>query len=156
MCTLFVAFSYSFISKLCIYFTPFLTQAGNYGKEEQYVSYLISVDSPTIDIRPISQAVNKSNNLELFCNATGHPTPQITWYKLADPSELLTVGTVLNVMNMNRTDSGVYQCRASNGIGIDAFASANVTVNSELKLIQDLKKCDRDVNVFPIRSLAKI
>ena len=68
----------------------------------------------------------------------------------------LSVGTILNVMNMNMTDSGVYQCRAINGIGIDAFASANVTVNSELKLMQDLKKCDKDVNFFPIRSLAKI
>ncbi|XP_066024471.1 hemicentin-1 isoform X2 [Pocillopora verrucosa] len=101
---------------------------GVMGRRNDSVHITINY-SPTIDIRPISQAVNKSNNLELFCNATGHPTPQITWYKLADPSELLTVGTVLNVMNMNRTDSGVYQCRASNGIGIDAFASANVTVN---------------------------
>ncbi|PFX16317.1 Hemicentin-2 [Stylophora pistillata] len=86
---------------------------------------------PSIDTKPISQAVNESDNLRLFCNATGHPTPQITWFKKTDSLVPLTVGTALNVTNMSRTDSGVYKCRASNGIGTDAFASANVTVNSK-------------------------
>ena len=94
-----------------------------------------SIDPPSIDTKPISQAVNESDNLRLFCNATGYPTPQITWFMIADTLVPLTVGTALNVTNMSRTDSGVYKCRASNGIGTDAFASANVTVNSELKLM---------------------
>ena len=75
--------------------------------------------------------MNESDDLELFCIATGHPTPQITWYGIADPSVQLPNGTALKVKNINRTDSGVYQCRASNGIGTGVCASANVTVNCE-------------------------
>lgn len=75
--------------------------------------------------------MNESDDLELFCNATGRPTPQITWYRVTDPSVQLPNGTALKVKNINRTDSGVYQCRASNGIGTDVCASANVTVNCE-------------------------
>ncbi|CAH3158834.1 unnamed protein product, partial [Pocillopora meandrina] len=85
--------------------------------------------APSISIGPISQTVNESDDLELFCNATGRPTPQITWYRVTDPSVQLPNGTALKVKNINRTDSGVYQCRASNGIGTDVCASANVTVN---------------------------
>ena len=75
--------------------------------------------------------MNESDDLELFCNATGRPTPQITWYRVTDPSVQLPNGTALKVKNIKRTDSGVYQCRASNGIGTDVCASANVTVNCE-------------------------
>ena len=75
--------------------------------------------------------MNESDDLELFCNATGRPTPQIKWYRVTDPSVQLPNGTALKVKNINRTDSGVYQCRASNGIGTDVCASVNVTVNCE-------------------------
>ena len=82
-------------------------------------------------MRPVSQIVNESDNLELFCNATGHPAPQITWYKVAGPLVPLSNGRALKVKNINGTDSGVYQCRASNGIGTGVCASVNVTVNCE-------------------------
>ena len=75
--------------------------------------------------------MNESDNLELFCNATGHPTPKIAWYRIADPSVQLPNGTALKLKNINRTDSGVYRCGASNGIGTGVCASANVTVNCE-------------------------
>lgn len=84
--------------------------------------------------------MNESSDLELFCNATGYPPPQITWSKEADPSVPVSVDEVLNVKSINKTNSGVYQCRASNGIGNDVFASANVTVNCKLKLIYDLEE----------------
>ena len=82
-------------------------------------------------MRPLSQTVNESDNLELFCNATGRPAPQITWYKVADTLVPLSNGRALKAKNINRTGSGVYRCRASNGIGTGVCASATVTVNCE-------------------------
>ena len=73
--------------------------------------------------------MNESNDLELSCNATGNPSPNITWFKVADPSVNLVSGEVLRVKNVSKNDSGVYQCMASNGIGRDALVSWIVTVN---------------------------
>lgn len=83
---------------------------------------------PSIDKGPTNETVNESSDLELFCNATGNPPPNITWSKVAVPPVQFSFDEVLTVTNINKTDSGVYQCRASNGIGSDAFASSVVTV----------------------------
>lgn len=88
---------------------------------------------PSIDKGPSNKTLNESSDLELFCNATGNPLPNITWSKVAVPSVQLLAYEVLTVKNINRTVSGVYQCKASNGIGSDAFATSVVTVRCELK-----------------------
>ena len=77
--------------------------------------------------------MNESSDLDLSCNATGNPSPNITWSKAADPSVNLASDEVLKLKNVSKNDSGVYQCVASNGIGRDALASWIVTVNCELK-----------------------
>jgi len=87
---------------------------------------------PSIYKGPTNKTVNESSDLQLFCNATGNPSPNITWSKVAVPPVQLSLDKVLRVKNTNKTDSGVYQCRASNGIGSDAFASSVVTVRCKL------------------------
>ena len=93
------------------------------------------LDPPEIKRGPVSQTVNDSGYLELFCNATGNPPPNITWSKVEDPAVQLPSDKLLKLKNVSKTDSGVYQCRASNGIGSDAISSANVTVNCKLEVI---------------------
>ena len=88
---------------------------------------------PTINKGPTNKTLNESSDLELFCNATGNPPPDIAWSKVAVPSVQPLFDEVLIVKNINKTDAGVYQCRASNGIGSDAFATSVVTVRCELK-----------------------
>ena len=73
--------------------------------------------------------MNETNALELFCNATGNPPPRVTWSKVADPAVQLSADKGLILKNINKTDSGVYQCSASNGIGSESLASWAVTVN---------------------------
>jgi len=89
---------------------------------------------PSIYKGPSNKTVNESSDLALFCNATGTPPPKITWSKVAVPPVQLSFDEALTVNNINKTDSGVYQCRASNGIGSDVFASSFVTVRCKLKL----------------------
>ena len=88
---------------------------------------------PSIHSGPSRKTVNESNALELSCNATGNPSPIITWFKVGDPSVNLAPGEVLQVKNVTKSDSGVYQCVASNGIGRDALVSWIVTVNCKSK-----------------------
>lgn len=53
----------------------------------------------------------------------------MTWFIVADPSVTLASGEVLQVKNVSKNDSGVYQCMASNGFGRDALFSWIVAVN---------------------------
>lgn len=84
---------------------------------------------PSIHGGPSKKTVNESSNLELSCNATGNPSPNMTWFIVADPSVTLASGEVLQVKNVSKNDSGVYQCMASNGFGRDALFSWIVAVN---------------------------
>ena len=88
---------------------------------------------PSIHRGQENRTVNESSNLELFCNATGNPSPNITWSNAANPSFKLASDEVLIVKNVSKNDSGVYQCMASNGIGRDALTSWIVTVNCKSK-----------------------
>jgi len=69
----------------------------------------------------------------LTCNATGYPVPSIEWrqngtsYTIRDPSvititlteELRFNSSIITVTNATTTDTGLYQCVATNGIDTD-------------------------------------
>ncbi|XP_068686464.1 hemicentin-2-like isoform X2 [Montipora foliosa] len=73
--------------------------------------------------------LNETQDLRLKCNASGNPKPDIIWTKIPYPSPLHSVEGVVIVKNTNKNESGVYQCRASNGIEEDAIATASVVIN---------------------------
>ena len=55
--------------------------------------------------------------MTLFCEATGRPTPKITWTRvLQDGSdgEVLHHGQTWDFLNIGRTASGTYRCTAGN------------------------------------------
>ena len=60
--------------------------------------------------------------ITLHCNATGNPTPKITWIK---DGETLATGDTLTFETL-RNHSGKYWCTAENGL--------NVTVNASVVL----------------------
>ncbi len=68
--------------------------------------------------------------MQLFCEASGKPAPNITWTKVLEDgsnSEVQRQGPTLDFSNISRTASGTYRCTASNGIGNPV--SQKVTVN---------------------------
>ena len=87
--------------------------------------------APQVEIRPGDQRVNESDTLLVFCNASGNPTPNITWRKLDKSSPAFPSGNVLKITSINKTDAGMYECRANNGIRNNDTASFKVTVNCE-------------------------
>ncbi|KAM7440128.1 hypothetical protein ABFA07_010622 [Porites harrisoni] len=115
------------------------TEAGTYrctasngiGKPALHVMH-VSVFYPASIVRgPLSQTVNETTDLHLFCNATGNPQPRIKWFRIRG---LIRLGLpsfdgILIVRNISKSHSGIYKCIAINGIGYEADATSTVTVN---------------------------
>ena len=69
--------------------------------------------------------VNETKPVVLSCDASGFPEPSFTWTK--DGQEV-SQSEQLNIQKSNRSDTGMYVCTASNGVGQDKTAQAYVTV----------------------------
>ncbi len=64
--------------------------------------------------------VREGSDIQLFCEAAGRPTPNITWSRVLEDgsnSEVLHNRSTWDFPNINRTASGTYRCTADNGIG---------------------------------------
>ena len=73
--------------------------------------------------------------MSLFCQATGQPTPTVTWRKAFSqlPKEkTIVVDGNLTIVSVRKPDGGAYACVAKNVLGEDS-AVAQVTVINELK-----------------------
>ena len=66
------------------------------------------------------QTVLEGSNLQLFCEASGSPVPNITWTRVFEngsvSQEVLHRGPTWNIESINRTNAGIYRCTAYNGI----------------------------------------
>ena len=64
--------------------------------------------------------MNEGTNLQLFCEASGKPTPNITWTRVLEDgssSAVLHKGPTWNFPNINSSNAGTYRCTADNGAG---------------------------------------
>ena len=91
---------------------------------------------PEITAHPLSTVIIDEGDLLLTCNATGNPTPSISWTKdgslinaSRDPRISITEqNTKLRITNVSRADDGQYRCVASNGLGNATSNPATVDV----------------------------
>ncbi|XP_019636061.1 PREDICTED: igLON family member 5-like isoform X5 [Branchiostoma belcheri] len=72
---------------------------------------LLVVVPTTIMYASPSQAVEKGEDVELFCNATGRPEPEIRWVRTRDGATFEENPLVIRSVTEN--DAGGYQCYAS-------------------------------------------
>ena len=66
------------------------------------------------------QTVREGSDLQLFCEASGSPAPNINWtmaFRNGSESEVLHRGPTWNMVNITRTNLGTYRCTAYNGAG---------------------------------------
>ncbi|EDO32297.1 predicted protein, partial [Nematostella vectensis] len=68
-----------------------------------------------------------STSVSIHCNATGNPVPSITWSRsgaLIEPSKRIKImGSTLVIVGTLWSDTGSYECVASNGAGTDRKSS---------------------------------
>lgn len=78
---------------------------------------------PTIDTASQDLQLSQGSNFTLFCNSSGTPQPNVTWYKdnslisNNNPSHLRLVEYSLTVFNAQVADEGAYRCIVSNPAG---------------------------------------
>ena len=73
--------------------------------------------------------------MTLYCNAAGNPSPQTAWIK---SGKVLVTDSVHVIRGINRSQAGIYQCMAWNGIRGNNIA--NCTIDAQCKLIFYLMK----------------
>ncbi|CAH3194730.1 unnamed protein product, partial [Porites evermanni] len=94
---------------------------------------------PEIVTAPSDKDVVEGNSLNLFCNATGNPQPDIQWTKKGE-SSVLSTSEYLDRANMRSDENEVvYNCKVSNSLGFDE-AKATITVLCEYTVNN---KCSR-------------
>ena len=82
------------------------------------------------------QTVNEGSSLTLFCNATGKPTPNVTWTRVLEngtDGDVVFFGNPWFLVNISRTATGTYRCTAYNGIGSPVNHWLNVNVTCKYK-----------------------
>ena len=82
--------------------------------------------------------VLQGDNLQLTCEVSGRPEPNITWTKEKPGNQGNTVvvqeGKLLTITDINRTDVGDYTCTAYNGFGKLESRTVYVIVTCEYAL----------------------
>ena len=76
--------------------------------------------------------------MQLFCDASGMPPPNITWVRISpsgSESSVLYRGTTLDFKNISRTEAGTYRCTASNGVGRSVSRLLKINVECECMYI---------------------
>ena len=90
-----------------------------------------SLAAPSVVVSPPHLIVNESKSAIFHCSASGYPRPDIVWSKvngsLAMDRSIADSSGKLEIQHVTPTDSGIYQCKASNILG-----KTQVTVTLEI------------------------
>ena len=74
--------------------------------------------------------------MTLTCNASGIPSPAVTWRLVGSPV-VLSQNAAFTIVNVTRPGTPMeellYQCTATNGIGNAANDNATITVHCKLQ-----------------------
>ena len=77
-------------------------------------------------IEPLqNETITESGNLNLSCNASGSPSPVVSWVRIST-GERFGV-SVLQLRNVSRSEARDYRCEASNECG-NASEAQNIDV----------------------------
>ncbi|XP_048737295.2 neuronal growth regulator 1-like isoform X2 [Ostrea edulis] len=64
--------------------------------------------------------VREGETVQLVCNATGYPPPRIHWFRNKHINVTNLPGDTLIIRNITRHCAGEYECRANNGLPMEA------------------------------------
>ena len=93
---------------------------------------------PNFTWEPANQTVMEGTKTAFHCNASGNPTPKISWMK---DGNALAEGNSLS-LETNRNNSGNYWCLAKNGVGETINTTAYLDVQCKFdKETDEVMRC---------------
>ncbi|XP_020620927.1 roundabout homolog 2-like, partial [Orbicella faveolata] len=90
-----------------------------------------SISSPAVVVSPVTLTVNEGGTASFQCSASGNPEPTVAWGKLGKQSKITQSAVSrgkLELKKVTGSDSGVYQCLATNILG-NSQEVVRLTVN---------------------------
>ena len=78
----------------------------------------------------ISSRYNEGTKVDVTCNATGKPTPTVTWFREGS-SKVHSTGegsAALLFNSVSRSDAGQYRCKANNTAGTEETKALSLVV----------------------------
>lgn len=112
----------------------------NYFDRYDKCNTLFITVAPSLTSKPKSMTIIEGDTATFYCNATGNPTPKITWSK---DGKTVAKGETLS-LEANRSQSGEYWCTAENGLNSTVNASANLDV----QCMYNLELCNSPFTVM--------
>ena len=100
-----------------------------------------SISSPAIVVSPVTLTVNEGGTAFFHCSASGNPEPTVAWNKLNSQSQITqsaVSGGKLELKKVTGSDSGVYQCSATNILG-NSQEVVRLVVNGEFLVILNVE-----------------
>ena len=93
---------------------------------------------PNFTWKPANQTVMEGTKTAFHCNASGNPTPKISWMK---DGNALAEGNSFS-LETNRNNSGNYWCLAKNGVGETINTTAYLDVQCKFdKETDEVMRC---------------
>lgn len=95
-----------------------------------------SISAPDVEVSPVTRTVNETDAAYFQCSVSGNPKPTIVWSKLENGTEVTLQSSSgerhgLHLKNLSGSDTGVYQCVATNILG-QARREARLEVNGSV------------------------
>ena len=91
-----------------------------------------SISAPVVAVSPKTLTVNEGASASFQCSVSGNPDPVIVWSKMNRQSSRSVVsGGKMLLKNVQRSDSGAYNCSAVNILG-QAQAMVQLIVNGKI------------------------
>ena len=93
-------------------------------------------EPPEVVVESASQTVMEGDDVEFRCNASGIPTPSITWERLGSnlPGDAQDQNGLLTIASVHPKDAGTYVCKAVNSEGEDSF-NVQLVVLGEVEML---------------------
>ena len=88
-------------------------------------------EPPVISPPSIITSYNEGTKIGVTCNATGKPTPTVTWFRKGS-SKMYSTGegsAALLFSSVSRSDAGQYRCKANNTAGTRETGALSLVVH---------------------------